>query len=135
MFNLNEIRSKGKFLGVKTTKNEENLDIYQYPPEIDTGFLNQFYIFYQDQNIPGYHINITFQNNCKWIKIGDIKVPKGSRRGYGSILLKEVENAAKSLGIERIWGNLDSEDDEHRAIQVSFYKKAGYQINQNTVFK
>ena len=33
--------------------------------------------------------------------------------------------------VQRIWGSLDYEDDEHKEIQVVFYKKEGFDVRED----
>lgn len=84
-----------------------------------------------EKNTPGYVLNFTFQNGGKWLKIVDVRIPKGSHKGYGTTLLDELVKIEKKLKVSKIWGNLDYEDEEHKKIQVAFYNKFGSTIDED----
>lgn len=63
------------------------------------------------------------------ITLTDILVPKGSRLGYGSILLKTLLKVAEKKKIKKIEGQLFYDDEEHRKIQIDFYRKFGFHVD------
>lgn len=78
---------------------------------------------------------VLFTVNENNLTIGDIRIFKNRNRGIGSKCIDIIDRFAEYKNISRIEGNMHSENDEHRKIQIHFYSKNGFKIKGDKIIK
>lgn len=74
------------------------------------------------------HAKIVHYIDKKRILIGDIEAFK-ENRGYGSIMIRNIIELAKQVGVIEITGNLTSTDGDHFDKLEHFYTKHGFEVH------
>lgn len=114
--------------GLKIKKTKE-IEIFLFPRKISLIGPNQIVIYDKEGNI--YNLNYQYEKKNKSIRIQDINIPIGHRKGYGTILLKNLFKIIKKefKTVKLVYGLLSYDDENHKIIQKNFYEKNGFKVD------
>jgi GNAT superfamily N-acetyltransferase len=112
-----------KILGIEQDKNLNWVIIYKLADE------DSYYIFLKDCEKIHWDADFRILANKlgNGLHIGDIMGNK-KHRGYGSILMRYLQELAVNDGIKLITGDLAPDDSEHLAKLKHFYSKHGFTV-------
>jgi GNAT superfamily N-acetyltransferase len=80
-----------------------------------------------------FKIHFNIDTDKQEIEIIDVVVIRDEfhHKGYGTLLIQEVINHGRKIGIKRIYGNMVNDSYEHHQRQIAFYSKNGFTLFDN----